>query len=119
MKFEEYQDLYMRALQLDSDFKEIEIPVEVSPGESPTEALLRFLEEKGFIEIFDDFFNIIDREAIIKFDNNLMKLLDAICMSNAMAEMDQFEEKGWVYTSVDDEGQIIYILTEEGKKFLG
>jgi hypothetical protein len=117
MKYEEYQRLYAEALRLDEDFETIKIPIELKDGQTQDEALLSFLVEKGFVETKGkDLWRIKDREKIKEFSPSLLKFLDAIIMSTVYSEMDELIDAGVVYMTADEQGNIVYELTEEGKK---
>jgi hypothetical protein len=114
MTEDEYREMYAQALSLDEDFAPIDIPIDQLPGEEIADTLLRFLEEEGMIVMNDDVFVIPDRQKIADFDPNLLKILDAIWLSETYATLDSLEEMGLVYTSVDEDGNIIHSLTEAG-----
>jgi hypothetical protein len=118
MKYEEYQEFYINALRLDDDFEPVEIPIESLPDEAPGNTFLRFLIDKGFIEMRGDKVRLGNRQKIKDYNPNLLKILDAICMSATMAELDDWHDKGYIIMSVDDDGDVIYQLTEEGKKHI-
>jgi hypothetical protein len=117
MNHDEYQKLYADALSLDKDFETIVLPVEVQNGESPDEAFMRFLVNEGLIETQgEDKWRIPDRDRINNYNPSLLKFLDAIVMASVHAEMDELIEEGFAYMTADDEGNIVYELTEEGKR---
>lgn len=119
MKYEEYQKMYAEALRLDEDFETIKLPVEIKDGETPDEALLNFLVEKGFVETKGkDLWRIKDRDKIRDFNPSLLKFLDAVVMSTVYSEMDELIDAGYVFMTADEDGNIVYDLTEEGKKHL-
>jgi len=118
MKFEEYQKLYAEALKLDDEFETVQLPVELKEGETPQEGFLRFLIEQDLIESQGDYWRIKDREKINDFNPNLLKILDAMVMASVHAEMDTLMELGYVYMTVDEEGNILYELTEAGEEFV-
>jgi|ERR1044072_2035224 hypothetical protein len=118
MKFEEYRDIYVQLLNLDDDFEPVEIPMDKHADESPEEALIRFLADHELIEVNGNSFRIADREAIEKVNPNIMKLLDAVMMASAFAELDALEEEGLVFMTADEDGNICYELTERGYKEL-
>jgi hypothetical protein len=116
MKYEEYQKIYAEALRLDDDFETIQLPVEVKDGETPDEALLNFLVDRGFVETKGkNLWRIKDREKISEYNPSLLKFLDSIIMATIYSEMDEMIEAGHVYMSADSEGNIVYELTEEGQ----
>lgn len=116
MKFEEYRDLHVQLLHLDEDFETIELPVEINEGELPEEALIRFLASQNLIEIEGEVFRIPDREKIVALNPSIMKLLDAVMLASAYAELDELADKGLVYMTADDEGNICYELTDLGRE---
>jgi hypothetical protein len=117
MKYEEYQKIYAAALLLDDDFETIKLPIEVKDGETQDEALLNFLVEQGFIETKGkDLWRIKDRSKIEEYNPNLLKFLDTIIMSTIYSELDEQIDAGLVYMTVDEDGNILYELTEKGKK---
>jgi hypothetical protein len=117
MKYEEYQKIYAAALLLDDDFETIKLPIEVKDGETQDEALLNFLLEQGFIETKGkDLWRIKDRSKIEEYNPNLLKFLDTIIMSTIYSELDEQIDAGLVYMTVDEDGNILYELTEKGKK---
>lgn len=120
MNHEEYQKLYADALRLDNEFETIVLPVEVQEGETPDEAFMRFLVSEGLIETQgEDKWRIPDREKIRNYNPNLLKFLDAIVMASVHAEMDELIEAGFVFMTADEEGNIVYELTEEGRRYTG
>ena len=119
MTFEEYRDLYLQVLQLDQDFEPVTLPIEVEEGETQTEALLRFLVEQDFIELDNDVCRIPDRGRIEEFNPSLLKLLDAVIMASAHAELDALQDEGFVYMTADSDGNICYELTEIGRQEFG
>lgn len=116
MNFEDYQEIYVEILKLDEDFNTIMLPVDLQPGEDESEAFYRFLVSEGFIETNGDNWKIKDREKIKEFDPNLLKILDAMIMSNVYAEIDRLLELGVVYMTVDEDGNIVY-ETEDGEVY--
>ncbi len=118
MKFEEYQEIYAEILKLDEDFSTVILPVDLEPGEDPSEAFYRFLIKQEFIEAQGDDWKIKDRNKIEEFNPNLLKLLDSIVMASVYAEMDMLVDLGYVFMTTDEEGNILYELTEAGEKHL-
>lgn len=118
MKYEDYREMYNKALLLDEEFSTVNLPVEVEDGESEDEAFLRFLVGKEFVELKGDQWRIINRDKIIEYNPNLLKILEARIMAAVRAEMDELVELGFVYMTADEEGNIIYELTEAGKDYV-
>jgi len=118
MKFEDYQEMYAEILKLDEDFSTVILPVDLEPGEEPAEGFYRFLIEQDFIEAQGDDWKIKDRKKIEEFNPNLLKLLDSMVMASVYAEMDMLVELGYVFMTIDEEGNIVYELTESGEKYL-
>lgn len=116
MNYEEYRDLYDAVLDLDEDFETIVLPIDLQPGETTEEGIIRYMLENDLIEEDDDEWRIIDRERFNAFNPNLLKLLDSRIKANLMAEMDSLIEMGLAFMSADENGDIIYELTEEGKR---
>lgn len=114
MNYEEYAELFTRALMLDDDFHQIQIPVVPLEGETDHEAMYRWLFDQGIYYEENDVVKI-DRELAEAFDPFLLKILDTQHMAMVSADIDSLEEKGYVYSSVDEDGNIVYGLTELGK----
>lgn len=114
MKYEDYREIYADALKLDDDFETVILPVEIEEGETQEEAFLRFLLNEDLVEVDEEHWRIKDRGRINEYNPNLLKVLDAMIMASVMAEMDSLIEMGYVYMTVDEEGNIIYELTETG-----
>ena len=118
MKYEDYRTMYNEALRLDEGFSTVVLPVEVQPGETEDDAFIRFLVNSDFIEMRKNQWRIKDREKIESYDPNLLKILDSMIMATIRSEMDQLIELGFVYMTADEEGNIVYDLTEAGKEYL-
>jgi hypothetical protein len=118
MKYEEYQKLYADALRLDDEFETVILPIEIREGEEADEAFLRFLVDEGLIETDEDNWKIKDREKINEYNPNLLKILDAMIMASVRAEMDALIDLGFVYLTADEEGNIVYELTDAGKDYV-
>lgn len=118
MKFEDYQQIYAEILKLDEDFSTVILPVDLEPGEDPSEAFYKFLIDEGFIETQGDDWKIKDRDKIEEFNPSLLKLLDSMIMASVYAEMDMLVELGYVFMTIDEDGNIMYELTEYGEKYL-
>jgi len=118
MKSEEYQEIYADFLRLDPDFKPIVIPIDPLPGEEWEDTLLRFLIAEEMVTVHGNAIYLSDRDKIERYDPNLLKVLDIIFKSNAQAELDALEEEGMVYTTVNDDGEIVYELTALGRETL-
>lgn len=119
MNYDEYQKIYADALRLDKDFETVVLPVEVESGETPDEAFMRFLIDRGFLEVLGkDYWRIKDRDKIEEFNPNLLKFLDAIVMASKHAEMDELIKMGLAFMTADAEGNIVYEFTEAGKGYL-
>lgn len=118
MNYDEYQKLYADALRLDKEFETVVLPVEVQDGETPDEAFMRFLVDEGLIETNGpDKWRITDRDKIRDYNPSLLKFLDAIIMASVHAEMDELINAGLVFMTADEEGNIVYELTEAGKNY--
>ena len=115
MNRQEYQELFIDELANDKDFQRIQVPVDALPGESEIEAWFRWMEEQGLVDI-DEYGSlmVIDREAIRAVDPNMLKILDAFIKADTYARLDMMEEAGLIYTSVDDDGNIVRIVTATG-----
>lgn len=118
MKYEEYQELYTSMLKLDPEFAPVDIPIDPLPGEQWGDTVLRFMVQEGMIVIEGGEFFMADPDKIIAHDPNLMKVLDVIYRAYAMANLDELEEMGLMYTTVNEAGEIIYELTEQGRQQL-
>ena len=114
MKYQDYQEIYAEALRLDEDFDIVFLPVELQENEPPEDAFLRFLTEQKLIEMNEDRWRIVDRDRVKAYNPSLLKMLDAITMATKRAELDEMEEKGLLFMTADDEGNIIYKRTEKG-----
>lgn len=118
MKYEDYREMYNKALLLDEEFNTVILPVDIEDGETEDEAFLRFLLEKEFVECKGDQWRIINRDKIEEYNPNLLKLLEARVMAAVRAEMDELVDLGFVYMTADNEGNIIYELTEAGQAYV-
>lgn len=118
MNYEDYRNMYNQVLKLDKEFDTVILPVEVEPGESEDDAFIRFLIESDFIESRGDQWRIKDRKKIEAFNPNLLKVLDAMIMATVRAEMDELIDLGFVFMTADEEGNIVYHLTEAGEKYV-
>jgi hypothetical protein len=118
MNYEDYKAMYNQILRLDKEFDTVVLPIELKQGESEDEAFLRFLVEEDFVETKGDLWRIKNREKIEKFNPNLLKVLDAMVMATVRAELDELIELGYVYMTADEEGNIIYELTEAGEAYV-
>lgn len=108
MNQEEYSELYRKALELDEDFEPVYLDFEIEPGEDEGEAQLRCLLSLGILIQVGDAF-VVDRAKAKEYDPNLLKILDAMFNSERLAELDRLVEQGEYFTSVDEEGNIIYV----------
>ena len=119
MNYEEYRELLDEALSLDKEFSTVILPIELQPGESQEDGIIRYLLENDLIEENGRDWKIKDRDKMREFNANLLKLLDTRIMASLMAEMDSLIEMGFVFMTADEHGNIIYELTEEGKEYVG
>lgn len=115
MNRREYQELLIDALTQQEDFQRIEVPTDQQPGENETEAWLRWMAEQDMIE-FDEFNSLVIKDAkkIKEFDPNMLKILNVFIKADTYARLDMMEEAGIIYTSVDDDGNIVRIVASTG-----
>ena len=118
MKYEDYREMYHKALLLDKEFRTVILPVQVEDDETEDEAFLRFLVDREFVECKGDQWRIINRDKIEEFNPNLLKILEARIMAAIRAEMDELVDLGFVYMTADNDGNIIYELTEAGQAYV-
>jgi hypothetical protein len=95
------------------------LPIEIRNGESEQDAFVRFLKENDFIESKGDRWRIGDRDKVNNFNPNLLKILDVMIMSSIRAEIDEWIDLGYAYMTADEEGNIVYELTEMGQEVAG
>lgn len=116
MNQQEYQKLFIDALSQDEDFDRINVPVDVLPGENDVEAWFRWMSEQDMVE-FDEYQSIIIKDAnkIKSFDPNMLKILKVFIKAETYARLDMMEEAGILYTSVDEDGNIVRIIAATGE----
>jgi len=107
----------MEALKLDDDFHKITLPIEPLPGEDSEEAMIRWFIEKGILIPVGEKGVLIDEEKANAFDPNLGKVLHAMILAETDTALNQLEQEGLIYSSVDENGELIYFLTDAGKQY--
>ena len=116
MNRQEYQDLLIDAIVLEEGWKQIEVPADPLPGETDMETWIRWMLEEEMIEIDEyDCIVIIDADKIRAHDPNMLKILQAFGKADTYSRLDMMEEAGILFTSVDDDGNIIRVLTSTGE----
>jgi hypothetical protein len=118
MNFDEYREIYDALLDMDEDFETVVLPIELEPGETQEEGIIRFLLDEDLIEEHEEEWVIKDRDRFRIEYPNLLKLLDSRIKANLMAEMDELIEMGYAFMSADEDGDIIYELTDVGKQYV-
>lgn len=118
MNHEEYSEIYIQMIKLDEDFKPVIIPIDPLPNESPYETILRFMEGENMVIRNGEDIIVTNEQKIIDYDKNLMKIIDCIWLSQQNAIYDSLEEIGLMYTTVDENGNIVRELTDAGKAAL-
>lgn len=112
-------DLYIEALKLDDDFDTITVPVEPLPGEEPQDTLMRWMLDVEILIPLENDGLWIDRAKAEAFDPNLLRFFDALQNAELDTIMGELEEAGYVYSTVDAEGNLVYLLTEAGEEYSG
>lgn len=119
MNSQEYSELMIDMLKLDPDWAPIQIPAVQLPGESEEDTTTRWLFEQGMVIVNDDDrVMIADREKIISFDPNLYKILCIMMQAQLYEDLDRLEEKGFIYTSVNENGDIIKVIEQTGEEII-
>jgi hypothetical protein len=102
---------------MDDDFK-LDIPVDPLPGESLEDASFRYFREQGILVGDDEDNLMVNFARANEIDPNIAKFFAAGQQAEFATVIDQLELDGWIYSSVDSEGRLVYGITEEGKRHL-
>jgi hypothetical protein len=115
LKSEEYVEAYMEMSDIAEQVGRIIDAglIEILPGEQPGDAFLRYVKNLGLIEIVND--NIsVNREKMQEFSPALLEFFDIMSAAEVQESLGNLEELGLVQSSVNDQGEMIYFLTEQG-----
>lgn len=110
-------DLYLQLLGMDSDFKII-VPLDLMPGEEEGELLIRYCKQEGVLSGNDPEKLVINWERAAELDENLVKFFKAMNEAETLSVLQNLEEDGLIYSTVDKHGNMIYGLTSEGKEYV-
>lgn len=118
MDAEVYREMMINNLKADESFSTVEIPVDLLPGETEDEAAERWLYAQGILSNDENGMVRIDREKADAFDPNLFKVLNAVFEPELLSTLDSLVESGMIWQSVNDEGEAVYGLTQDGLDFV-
>lgn len=117
MNREDYQELFLEAVRLDiSEPLKVEFEIEIRPGEEDVDAFMRFLEEQEIMILNGQQYDF-DLKKAEEYDPNLRRILEAFLQAEAHYQVDQLVQDGLVYLTADEQGNIVFEYTEEGKKW--
>lgn len=109
-----WEDIYLQQLALDPDFNLV-TPIEPLPGEAVEDTAIRYwLEQEILTEVAPEEFEV-NLEKAMQVDPNIAKFLEASQQAEFQDILDFLEQDGYIYSSVDSDGNIVYGLTPEGK----
>lgn len=114
---EKWQELYFEALTLDPDFNLV-IPIDALPGETEEDTAYRYFREQGVIEGTDEANLVVNLERAFEVDYSIGKFFEATRLAEVAGVLEKLEADGYVYSSVDGNGEMIYGLTKEGHRHL-
>lgn len=114
---DKWAELYLDALRLDPDFR-IDIPIDPLPEEDVSETIMRYFIQEGIFFGDPDGRGYVNFERAEEVDPNIAKLFRAIQAAEIAEMADTLEEDGYIYTSINEDGEMIYGLTEAGKKYI-
>lgn len=118
MNREDYQNLFLDAIRLDiSEPLKVEFEIDIKPGEEDVDAFMRFLTEMGIMIPNGSHYDF-DLKKAEEYDPNLKRILEAFLQAEAHYQVDQLVQDGLVYLTADDDGNIVFEYTEEGRKWL-
>lgn len=111
-----WDEIYSDELALDPNFN-IEIPIDRMPGEEAEDWMLRYFYEAGILTGDDPENLLINWKLAASIDENYVRLFEAMQKAKVQETLDELEDDGLVYTSVDKQGNIVKGLTKEGKRY--
>jgi hypothetical protein len=114
---DKWAELYLDALMLDPNFN-LEIPIEPLPGEDAMATVFRYFEDQGIFQGDPAGQGYVNFERAEEVDPNIAKFFRAIQAAEVAEMADTLEEDGYIYTSVNSKGEMVYGLTEAGKKYV-
>lgn len=114
MNVEFYQRFFLKSLEDDKDFEAVFLPIIQDNQQDQGELILEWLLSNEFIIKRDNMF-FVDRDKVYDFNPNLLKILDVMMLSEFYSTIDSLSEKGLIEISIDENGEMIYSLTEIGK----
>ena len=117
MTFDEYYEHFCQMLLLDDDFKQVELEVELLPGESTEDAFIRFMLDNEYMVEYNDGY-LYDMQKLREFDSNLAKIIEATVNAELYSTMDDLVEKGIVTQSIDEDGEAVWLLDQENASWL-
>lgn len=114
---DKWEEIYFDALNLDEDFV-LRIPIDPLPGEAEEDTAFRYFKQEGILIGDDDDNLFVDFARADEVDSNISKFFEASRQAEFSTTLDQLETDGLIFSSVDEQGNIVYILTDEGKKYV-
>ena len=112
-----WSEIYLGQLKLDPDFK-LEIPIDPLPGEDEEDTIIRYFVQEGIFVIKGPGIFDTNAERAKELDINIYKLIKAFEAAEFADTMEVLEQDGYVYLTLDNEGNPQYALTPEGARYL-
>lgn len=111
----DWSELHIQDLREDPDF-DIKIPIDPLPGEEDEDTFFRYLRLEGILtgEDEDDLF--VDYERANEVDPNIARFLMACQLGDIDNVLHDLEEQGLLYSTIDNDGEFVWGLTEKGKQ---
>lgn len=117
MNRDEWEEVYFGALQMDPDYVPPVIPIDYDEEDDWAEAVTTYLIEQGvWTEVEGGFLTDFTRAE--ELDPNLKKFLEALALAEQHYCLSELEDDGYIYSTVDENGEIVYGITDAGSKFI-
>jgi hypothetical protein len=100
---------------MDEDF-ELIVPIDPKPGEDEGDVLIRYCKEQGILTGDDPDNLLINWDRAAELDENFVKFFKVLNEADTLFVLQNLEDDGLVYSTVDKTGNIVYGLTPEGKQ---
>lgn len=110
----DWSEFHLAQLREDPNFN-IDVPIEPLPGEDEANTFFRYLREQNVISGDDEDNLQVDWERAEELDPNIARFLMACQLGDVDNILHDLEQEGLLYSSVNDNGELIWGLTEKGK----